>query len=139
MRGKGGRWHEFQQCLLQHSPVPRKMTRKVFRERRRDASLSAPAITADARRVSVWSEITSGSFGLTTTSVKCDGSQQPDNRCSRCIRRRTECTYVETLHVRFDTFVHVIRPHYDLFSARLLPSQVGPSLVRLETSHQMPR
>ncbi|KAI0351878.1 hypothetical protein OH77DRAFT_1429177 [Trametes cingulata] len=27
--------------------------------------------------------------------AKCDGPQMPDKRCSRCIARRTECTYVQ--------------------------------------------
>ncbi|KAI0351888.1 hypothetical protein OH77DRAFT_1592538 [Trametes cingulata] len=27
--------------------------------------------------------------------IKCDGPQKPDKRCTKCIKRRAECTYVE--------------------------------------------
>ncbi|PIL25380.1 transcription factor [Ganoderma sinense ZZ0214-1] len=31
---------------------------------------------------------------LKLSSVKCDGSEMPNNRCSQCTGRRTECTYL---------------------------------------------
>ncbi|KAI0754385.1 fungal-specific transcription factor domain-containing protein [Daedaleopsis nitida] len=30
--------------------------------------------------------------------IRCDGPQKPGNRCSRCITRKVECTYKDSLH-----------------------------------------
>ena len=60
---------------------------------------------------------------LIRLGIAGDGPQRADNRCSKCISRRTDCTYVEPLYVRFPACDSTTSAHFPI--EKLLSSEVS--------------